>query len=146
MDKRRFIRIAVAGGAGSLFIPRLALAGGGESALATHLAGGVYQTGDAFGRWNNKIADLHLPVAEKHVSNGALQLHVVSHHPMPGYEHYIVKHELLDGNFRFLREHRYDPTRDKTPETTFDLGNYRGIVYAMAICNVHDVWIDMFEV
>lgn len=146
MDKRSFMRIALAGGAGSLFIPRMVLAERMPAALKTRLSGGVYHDKVDFGRWNAKLAELHLARSEKEMSGNSARLHVESHHPMNAYEHYIVKHELLDGNFKFLQEHRYDPKVDKTPAATFDLGSYRGRVYVMTFCNVHDLWIDTTEV
>lgn len=142
MDKRQFIRISLAGAAGALFVPRVLMADMVEPALKTRLAGGVYHTEDAFGRWNRKIAGLHLAVFEKQGD----RLHVESHHPMVGYKHYIIKHELLDADFKFITEHRYNPMRDKKPQTTFDLKGHKGLIYAMTICNVHDVWINATEV
>lgn len=142
MDKRDFIRVSVAGVAGALFVPRVLMAGMVEPALKTKLAGGVYHTDVAFGRWNKKISELHLAETSKHGHD----LHVISHHPMPGYQHYIVKHELLDANFNFITEHRYDPTKVKTPETTFNIKGHKGLIYVMTMCNVHDVWINATEV
>jgi len=142
MNKRQFIRISIAGATGALFVPRVLMADMVEPALKTRLAGGVYHTDEAFGRWNKKIAGLHLAVFEHHGHD----LHVASHHPMPGYEHYIVKHELLDSNFNFITEHRYDPTQDKKPETTFDISGHSGLLYVMTMCNVHDVWVNATEV
>jgi len=141
MNKRDFICVSIAGAAGAMFVPRKLMADVAP-ALDTKLAGGVYHTATAFGRWNKQLADAHLADFEK--TKG--KLHVVSHHPMKSYDHYIVKHELLDANFDFIAEHSYDPKRVKTPETTFDLGDRSGIIYVMAICNVHDVWVNATEV
>lgn len=142
MNKRDFIRVSVAGATGALFVPRILMAGMVEPALKTKLAGGVYHTDDAFGRWNKKIADLHLAVFAKHGHD----LHVESHHPMPGYNHYIIKHELLDANFNFITEHRYNPLKDKKPETTFNIKGHKGLIYVITMCNIHDVWINATEV
>lgn len=142
MDKRDFIRVSIAGAAGALFVPRILMADMVETALKTRLAGGVYHTADAFGRWNKKISELHLA----HATKQGDKLHVISHHPMPGYEHYIVKHELLDHHFRFIAEHRYNPLKDKTPETTFDIKGRKGLIYVITMCNVHDVWINAHEI
>lgn len=142
MNKREFIRIGVAGVAGALFVPKDLMAGMVEPVLETRLAGGVYHTADAVGRWNQTLADHHLPDFDK--SDG--KLHVATHHPMPGYEHYIVKHQLLDADFKFITEHLYDPTRDKSPETSFDVSGHSGLVYAVTMCNVHDVWVNATEV
>lgn len=142
MDKREFIRISVAGAAGALFVPRILMADMVEPALKTKLAGGVYHTDVAFGRWNKKISELHLAHFAKH----GHELHVASHHPMPGYEHYIVKHQLLDSDFKFITEHRYNPTKDKKPETTFNIKGHKGLLYVITMCNIHDVWINATEV
>lgn len=142
MDKRTFLRITVAGTTGALFVPRTLMAGMVEPALKTKLAGGVYHTDEAFGRWNKGVAEHHLPTFEKH--SGRLQ--VTTHHPMNAYEHYIIKHELLNAEFNFMNEHRYDPTHDKKPETVFDLGGHSGLVYVLTVCNVHDMWVNATEV
>ena len=146
MEKRTFIRLSLAGAAGSLVLPRMALSEAMESALASKYAGGLYQTDHAWGRWNEKIANLHLAHVEKQVSGGRAQVHVESMHPMHAWEHYIVKHEILDADFRYLAEHRYDPRKDKKPASVIDLGSYRGVVYAVTYCNIHDLWVDVSEV
>ena len=64
---------------------------------------------------------------------------------MNAWGHYIIKHQLHDANLKFMQEHLYDPKKDK-PQATFDLGNYRGVVYVLTMCNVHDVWMNMIEV
>lgn len=142
MDKREFIRISLAGTAGALFLPKTLMAGMVEPALKTKLAGGVYHTQDAFGRWNKGLADHHLPEFEKQGSN----LKVTTHHPMSGYEHYIVKHQLLDADFNFITERPYNPKKDDTPEASFDVSGHKGIVYVLTMCNVHDVWVNATEV
>jgi len=147
MDKRSFIRIAFAGGAAGLVVPRLALGAHHlKAALESKLAGGVYYTEDALGRWSKGVADHHLPNLEKQVSGGASQLQVETNHPMGGYGHYIIKHQLLNEEFGFMQEHLYNPTKDKSPAHTFDIGDYRGVVYAVTVCNVHDTWVNMIEV
>jgi len=142
MDKREFIRIGAAGVAGGLFVPRDLMAGMVEPALKTKLEGGVYHTDEAFGRWNKGVAEHHLPALEK--SGGSL--HVATHHPMGSYGHYIIKHEVMDAQFKFMNEHLYNPTTDAKPETTFDLGGHSGLVYVLTMCNVHDVWLNAIEV
>jgi superoxide reductase len=142
MDKRDFIRVSIAGAAGALFVPRILMAGMVEPALKTRLAGGVYHTAEAFGRWNKKISALHLADTSKQGN----ELHVESHHPMDGYKHYIIKHQLLDAHFRFITEHRYDPLKDKKPRTVFNIKDHKGLIYVITMCNIHDVWINAHEV
>ena len=141
MYKRDFIRIATAGVAGALFVPKALMAGMVEPALKSKLAGGVYYTEAAVGRWSKTLADHHLPVFEREGS----RLQVTTNHPMPGYEHYIVKHQLLDSDFGFVAEHLYDPTTDKAPETVFDISGRSGVIYVLTMCNVHDVWVNATE-
>lgn len=140
MKRREFIRIGAAGTAGALFVPKELMAGMVEPALKTKLAGGVYYTADAFGRWNQGLADHHLPELEQQGG----KLHVVTHHPMNAYQHWIIKHQLLDSNFNFITEHMYDPKTDK-PETTFDVAGHKGVIYVLTMCNVHDLWVNATE-
>jgi len=145
MDKRNFIRIGIAGSAAGLFVPKAALAAGMDKVIHSKLAGGLYYTEHAFGRWDKGVADHHLPHLDKQVSGGATQLQVVTMHPMVPYAHYIIKHQLHDQNLKFMQEHLYNPNTDK-PQTTFDLGAHKGVVYVLTICNVHDTWVNMIEV
>lgn len=141
MKRRDFIRVGVAGSAGALFVPKELMAGMVEPALKTKLAGGVYHTAEAFGRWNKGVSEHHLPDLDKKGSS----LHVVTHHPMNPYGHYIIKHQMLDAKFNFITEKIYDPTSDK-PETSFDLSGHKGMVYVLTMCNVHDLWVNGTEV
>ena len=142
MDKRQFIRISIAGAAGTLFVPKALFAGMVEPALKTKLAGGVYHTADAFGRWSKGVAEHHLPDLSQHGN----QLHVATHHPMIANAHYIIKHQLLGANFDFITEHLYDPKEDKVPETTFDVSGHKGIIYVLTMCNIHDLWVNATEI
>ena len=146
MDKRTFIRLSVLGSGMSILTPKSVFAAAMDSGLHSRLAGGVFHTEEAFGRWNKGVADHHLPALEKKLRGSAVQLHVATSHPMNAYAHYIIKHQLLNADFRFLQEHPYNPAQDKAPVATFDLGSYRGPVYVMTMCNVHDVWLNMIEV
>jgi superoxide reductase len=146
MNKRDFIRFGIAGSAAGIFVPKAALAAGMDKVIGSKLAGGLYYTEHAFGRWNKGLADHHLPQLEKQTSGGATQLHVATAHPMNAYGHYIIKHQLHDHGLKFMQEYLYNPTTDTKPETTFDLGKHRGVVYVMTMCNVHDVWMNMIEV
>jgi superoxide reductase len=145
MDKRSFIRLSVAGSAAGIIAPKTVLAAGMDKVLNSQLAGGLYYTSQAFGRWNQGLADHHLPHLDKEMSGGATKLQAVTNHPMNPYGHYIIKHQLHDANLVFMQERLYDPTKDK-PQTVFDLGSYHGVVYVMTMCNIHDVWMNMIEV
>jgi superoxide reductase len=146
MDKRSFLRLTLAGGGLSIFVPKAVHAALMESPLKSKLAGGMFFTEEALGRWNKGTASHHVAQIEKQAGGGKTQLHVASAHPMDGLDHFIVKHQLLDQDLKFMQEHLYKPTVDKKPEHIFDLGNHHGAVYAITMCNVHDVWINMIEV
>lgn len=146
MDKRSFIRFGLAGSAAGIIVPNMVFAAAMDMGLESKYAGGIYYTSQKFGRWNKALADHHLPALEKQMSGGAAKLHVATNHPMNEYNHYIIKHQLLNSGFNFIQEHPYHPLKDKKPVSTFDLGSYRGIVYVMTMCNVHDVWMNMIEV
>jgi len=140
MNKRDFVRIGIAGTAGAMFVPMDLMAGMVEPALKTKLAGGLYYTETAFGRWNQGLADHHLPKFDKQGSS----LHVATNHPMNAYEHWIIKHQLLDSNFNFITENSYNPKSDK-PESTFDISGHSGVIYVLTMCNVHDLWVNATE-
>jgi len=146
MDKRSFLRLTLAGGGLSLFASKEVYAAIMESPLKSKLAGGMFFTEDALGRWNKGTASHHVPQLEKQTTGGKTQLHVAAAHPMDGLDHFIVKHQLLNQDLKFLQEHLFKPTVDKKPEHVFDLGNHKGVVYAITVCNVHDVWVNMIEV
>lgn len=146
MDKRSFIRFGLAGSAAGIIVPKMVFAAAMDTGLESKYAGGIYYTKEEFGRWNKGLADAHLPDLDKQISGRASQLQVATNHPMDEYKHYIIKHQLLNSDFDFMEEHLYDPTKDKKPVSTFDLGSYRGPVYVMTMCNVHDVWMNVIEV
>ncbi|MEQ1636855.1 MAG: desulfoferrodoxin family protein [Methylococcales bacterium] len=136
MDRRDFMRLSAVGAAGSMFLSKEVLA----EAAGQSLAGGVYYTQEAPGHWKGKEAT-HLPSFEIAKAEGKLIVTVMTAHEMKGYEHYIVKHVLLDSNYQFLDEHLFDPTKDKTAVSTFTLKSYTGKLYALSMCNKHDVWL-----
>ena len=87
------------------------------------------------GRWAKKAAG-HLPVIERRGE----RIRVTTRHPMAGYKHYIVKHMILDENFRYVREKVFDPGADK-PVSEYDISGLKRSVYAISMCNLHDTWI-----
>ena len=133
MDRRQFIRAGLIGASGALVAPRFALAGIPDSPMA----GGVYYTKEAPGRWEKKVEG-HLPQIEVETGPEKVVVHVITAHKMSGYKHYIVKHVLLDENFRFLDE--------KLFESTFEFPAYSGPLYALSVCNLHDTWLNMITV
>jgi superoxide reductase len=79
-------------------------------------------------------------------AGGKITIKVVTAHEMKGYEHYIVKHVLLDSNHKFLDEHMFDPTRDKAAISIFMLQDYSGPIYVLSMWNKHDLWLNGAEV
>lgn len=134
MDRRNFLQLAAVGGAATVLAPNIAFAGTPE------MAGGVYYTKETPGRWSQKAAT-HLPIVEVSRKGAEVALKVVTPHEMKGYEHYIVKHVVLDGNYKFIAEYMFDPMKDKSPISTFNLGAYKGSVHVLSMCNKHDIWL-----
>jgi len=141
MERRDFIYLGLAGLGGSILAPRTVLAG----VPASPMAGGVYFTSDAPGRWKEKVGG-HLPSIELDRGSNGISVRVVTGHEMKGYEHYIIKHQLLDSHFAFLDEHMFDPMQDKSPVSTFLIPEYSGPLYALSMCNKHDTWLNVIEV
>lgn len=136
MDRRDFIRLSVAGAGVGLIAPSQILAGSDKQVTAD-----IYYTKDAPGRWSGKVAT-HLPSIEIEKTGGKVTVKVVTAHEMKDYEHYIVKHVLLDQNYKFIDEHLFDPTKEKAALSTFTLQDYSGPVYALSMCNKHDLWLN----
>ncbi len=137
MERRNFIGLSVAGVGASLVSSKLVAAETGRQSMA----GGVYYTKENPGRWSKKIAG-HLPNIEIQRNGGKITVQVVTAHGMDGYKHYIVKHVLLDQDYNYLDEKMFDPMKDKAPISSFELKNYKGTVYALSMCNKHDIWLN----
>ena len=135
MDKRGFIRLMAIGAAAGIIAPTTVLAS------SSSMAGGVYYTKDAPGRWSKKVGS-HLPIIE--VSGKKIQ--VTTSHGMEGYKHYISKHVVLNDKFEFITEQMFDPTKDKAPISSFSLGDYSGRIHVLSVCNKHDTWLNIAEV
>ena len=137
MERRDFIGLSVAGVGASLLSSKLVAAETGQQSMA----GGVYYTKENPGRWSKKIAG-HLPNIEIQRNGGKITVQVVTAHGMDGYKHYIVKHVLLDQDYNYLDEKMFDPMKDEAPISSFELKNYKGTIYALSMCNKHDVWMN----
>jgi len=136
MDRRDFIRLGVAGAGVSLIAPSQALAGTDKQVTAD-----IYYTKESPGRWSAKVAT-HLPNIEIEKDGAKVTVKVVTAHEMKDYEHYIVKHVLLDRNYKFIDEHLFDPIKEKAAMSTFTLHDYSGPLYALSLCNKHDLWLN----
>lgn len=141
MERRDFLKLSTAASVAGLAVPTL---GHAETQLPTP-QGELFYTQESQGRWAGKAAT-HLPVIEISKDGGKTLVKVTTPHEMKGYEHYIVKHILLDKNFKFLAEHMLDPSKDTVPVSTFPLEGYSGALYALSVCNKHDTWLSGAEV
>jgi superoxide reductase len=142
MDRRNFLKAGVGGAAAGVLLPQQLLAGEAPAGMA----GGVYYTAENPGRWDKKVSS-HLPQMEKTLgADGSVTVKVVTKHGQNGYEHYIVKHQLLDADYRFLAEKMFDPEKEEA-ESEFTLPDgYKGRLYALSMCNKHDLWLNGMEV
>ncbi|MDH5180405.1 MAG: desulfoferrodoxin family protein [Gammaproteobacteria bacterium] len=142
MDRRSFIRIGMAGAVSGIIAPKIVLAGVlGEKINNNSMAGGIYYTKDSPGRWAKK-AGSHSPILEKTDSG----IKVVTGHPMQQGKHWIVKHVLLDSDFKFISENIFDPAKHKAAISNFTLSGQSKVVYALSVCNLHDSWLSVLEV
>jgi len=142
MERRDFIRLSVISVGAGIVAPTIALA---DSEKQIKGASDIYYTKEDPGRWSGKVAT-HLPNIEIEKAGGKITVKVVTPHEMKGYEHYIVKHVLLDSNHKFLDEHLFDPTKDTAAISTFTLQSYSGMLYVLSMCNKHDLWLNAGEV
>ncbi len=141
MERRDFIRLSVAGVGASIVAPAMVLADSSKQVAARD----IYYTKEAPGRWSDKVAT-HAPSIEIEKTGGKVTVKIVTAHEMKGYEHYIVKHVLLDQNYKFIDEYLFNPTKDKSAISTFTLHDYSGPIYALSMCNKHDLWMNGAEV
>ena len=144
MNRRTLLRLAVGSGmiwaAGGLLGARPGFASGASGKIIeSRMAGGMFYTMDAPGRWAGKEAG-HVPMIER----SGTMIEVTTGHVMDGYIHYIVKHMILDGDFQFVSERSFDPASD-APVSSHDISGLAGVVYALSMCYVHDVWVSKIE-
>ncbi len=143
MERRDFIRLSAASVGASIIVPAQALAENNKQAL---IKGDIFYTKEESGRWSGKVAT-HLPTIEVTKKGGKVAVKVVTAHEMNGYEHYIVKHVLLDENYKFIDEHLFNPQEDKAAISSFTLENYTGrALHALSLCNKHDLWLNSAEI
>ncbi|HCT99496.1 MAG TPA: hypothetical protein DF614_05390 [Methylococcaceae bacterium] len=140
MKRRDFMRLSVVGmglGAVSVTSQRAVAQGSAGQLLG---AGGLFYTQESPGRWAGKVAT-HLPSVQIEKAGHGTVVNVTTAHEMNGFEHYIVKHVLLDHNYQFLDEHLFNPATDKTASSSFNIKNYAGTLHIVSVCNKHDAWL-----
>ena len=141
MDRRHFIRFGLAGVGAGIIAPQITLA----AAAQANVAGGIYYTKDAPGRWSKKVSG-HLPHLQVQKVGADSVIEVVTGHEMKGYEHYIIKHIILDKDFKFIAEQMFDPNKDKQALSKFTVNGYSGPLHALSVCNKHDTWLNTIEI
>ncbi|NET34429.1 MAG: hypothetical protein F6K19_20790 [Cyanothece sp. SIO1E1] len=159
MDRSSFIRKGLIGFSAGAVAPNLILAActnnpqtkSVNAASSSNLnddpkAGGIYYTELAAGRWSEKAGGHTPKINAQKISDNEMKLEVVTSHPMDGYAHYIIKHQLLDSDFNFIEEELFDPEQGQEPKSEFTLQNYSGTIYALSYCNLHDVWLSSIDV
>lgn len=142
MNRRDFfINMSVIGSAASVLASPSVFA----ASAPPPMAGGLYYTSAAPGRWAKKAAG-HAPVVNVTKTPKGTSIKVITPHEMKGYEHYIVKHIVLDKDYQFIAETVFDPTKDKSPISEYNLGEYTGVVNVLSVCNLHDTWLSVVTV
>jgi len=147
MDRRNFITRGGLGIAAAIAASGCTLGG---SASNSSMAGGVFYTKENPGRWSaQKKIDGHLPVVE--LNKSTKELIVTTNHGMKSFDHYIVKHMLLDSNFKFLTEKVFKVGTHTKPISKYlltkdALKGYSGAIYALSVCNLHDTWMTKFTI
>ncbi len=142
MDRRDFIRLTAVSTVAGVVVPSVALA---QESSTANMAGGVFYTQEHPGRWKQKVGG-HLPIIEVSELKDKTSVKITTAHEMNAYEHYIIKHVLLDQNFNFIAEHLFNPTEDKMAVSSFDIGSYKGTLYVLSVCNKHDTWLNSTEI
>jgi superoxide reductase len=142
MERRNFICLSLASFGAAIVAPATAFA---DSVKQLKGASDIYYTKEDPGRWSAKVAT-HLPSIDIEKTDEKIVIKIVTPHEMKGFEHYIVKHVLLDKNRKFLEEHLFDPIKDKAAISTFTLQNYTGKLYVLSMCNKHDLWVNEADV
>lgn len=140
MRRRTLFRMGLLGVTTAVFAPRVVLASESpHNPFKSPLAGSVFYTKDMPGRWAGKQGG-HVPAIER----SGNRIEVTTGHPMDGFNHYIVKHMILDEHFKFVREVMFNPGKD-APISQHDIGSLKNAVYALSMCNKHDVWLNALE-
>lgn len=138
MNRRTLLQLGLAGATTAVFVPQPVFASR-LNPLKSPLAGSVFYTKEAPGRWAGKEGG-HVPTIER--SNNMIE--VTTGHEMNGFVHYIIKHVILDENLGFVRETLFNPEKD-SPVSQHDISGLKNVVYAISLCNKHDAWLNALE-
>lgn len=142
MNRRHFIKTSLVGTAVGALTPSLVRA---DTATLSP-EGSLYFTREKPGRWAKK-AEGHAPRIEIEKIEGGVKVKVTTAHEMKAYEHYIIKHVLLDETLGFIEEKLFDPTRDTLPVSEFIIKQPTGSkVHVLSLCNLHDLWLSSADI
>mgnify|MGYP001164963266 FL=1 len=103
------------------------------------LAGSFYYTKTKPGKWK-KLIQSHIPILE--VKKNSLLVSTL--HEMKGYDHYIIKHIILDKKFNIISEKIFDPSMEN-PVSKHNIIGYSDRLYILSICNKHDTWLETIK-
>ena len=104
------------------------------------LAGSFYYTKNKPGN-KESVVQSHTPLLEINENT----LSVFTPHEMKGYDHYIIKHIVLDNRFNIISEKVFDPSKE-TPISKHNIIGYEDKLYVLSICNNHDTWVDIIKI
>ena len=104
------------------------------------LAGSFYYTKSKPGD-NENVVQSHSPLLEINENT----LSVFTPHEMKGYDHYIIKHIVLDNKFNIISEKVFDPSKE-TPISKHNIIGYEDKLYVLSVCNNHDTWVDIIKI
>ena len=103
------------------------------------LAGSFYYTSTKPGKWKNLIHS-HIPILE--IKKDILTVSTL--HEMKGYDHYIVKHIILNKKFEIISEKIFDPSIENSV-SEHNITGYSDRLYILSICNKHDTWLQIIK-
>lgn len=140
LNRRLFIGGGLVGATSPVLLHAVPAAAAGAGDALSSLSGSLFYTSEAPGRWAGK-EDGHAPMIER----SANMIEITTGHEMDGYHHYIVKHALLDADMNFVAETMFDPEKD-SPISEHSIKGLSGPLYALSLCNKHDLWVTAFNI
>jgi len=139
MDRRSFIRLSVFGVTSSIITPKESLASSSKD------AGHSYLTQNSPGPWGQQIG-IHLPRIGVLKEDSKTRIKVVTPHTMHRFDHYISHHIIMNEDFKTIADRMFDPLKDRSAISHFQLGNYRGRIHVLSVCNRHSTWLNHVDV
>ena len=138
LNRRLFVSGGLVGAVSPVMLHAVPASAAGDVEAISQLSGKLFYTSEARGRWAGKEGG-HAPMIER----SANAIEITTGHEMDGYNHYIVKHALLDADLKFVTETMFDPEKD-TPVSQHSIKGLSGPLYALSLCNKHDLWLTSF--